>query len=1450
MAPDITPRRNALATIILSFIVISQSMLIFVPVATAGGLMQTFSGGLGEVNLNLQGGVTLSATAELPRNATFASTSFEITSDHGDASVGQVWLDIEEDGTWEWAWNGTGYGDLSNQNQFSNGMANSTFPLSSNSSSGLGFILPSSATLASTSLNVSFLPEIGGGFYPVGPINDIVSANVDADSEPEVIALNESTNGKMVGVLEWNSTAQNLTSSWTETCQNATTIRTADIDNDGYDDVGIFDSSEMQLCVHYSSGSGLGAVTNISLPSGSVDASLEDMDGDGYADIVSANGMGYLNVRIWNSGTNSFSDNHTQMIEGNGTSGVPAQVVGFTTGEYHGSGNGSSVAVFDSMGFVRMWNYSASYWIGPMSYTFDGIKGETILHDFDGNGNNDLIGMGDGQVTLALFNGTDWNASTVYTAGVEISIIGDYDGNGNLELVSPNAGTPDGNDATFTGKMQLRHLNGTSIGSTSTYELTPWTAPTQVIFADLNGDGVEEHVVAGGESQKGLFISAWHDLSIDANNDSLTDATVVGYSGDGQQGLTPLTWSDIENTIEQSISPTLAGMGSGGDAYGNDLAYISPVITANGDGMALLSDLEVQYDVTLRVDENPHITANLTNVFNKNMQLGSGTFNLLLPFNSTLAGPITLSNMLGVWNDGAPNIAIPVQPQLILDEVNTTGVFFHWQGIDMWGEGLLGFQVFKTSVGGEFNFSAPISSSMMNQSIDTNIQIGQSYDYVVRSIHEFGITSNLSNRLSVTVPYPAPPDSVGMVSVMDVPGDSGGVLQVSWSYNSDAVDHYSIYIHSLGAQGIGVDGFKLLDPCANVSGDSPEPMTLVSTSSAIYDAMGGIISASQALNHNTEYWAAVIAVDQYGNQTFTANSSGPAVPRNDTLIPASLSIGFSAADADSGEDVSLLVAQSALTNGTLVTLNATLLLDGQPASGQAIALQISDGTNWLSYSGMTDSNGLMSQFTNAEWGTIIGANSFAGQLNITAIYGGNSGAVNVQPIAQASDSMTAMAGIYATLALLDDDVEVSVSGVAIIDVTLLTASPNDQSLLTGLTISWGGGNGTLNATATGDITFDASGAGSAAVLLNDGGWFNASFTPPAWLVVNPSNENPAGSPWVSATLRPYPYTMIDNNNSGEENQTTEIIAPTISCVAWTISNLFDDNESKTECTLTNPNDVPISVDWSTDLWTSPAELNAYPSKVTVNLAAGAEASFDIVSSPIGNLSLSAGAADFKIEGVAQSVGLSDILVEYTISYAITDDLPNNVNGDNSGTGGNGSNVNDDASSAVDSNVMTILLGAVGGVVVIILLVFVITRLKREDEEDWDEDDLEFEDPEESFVRTERPDDLPIGYSLDELKSERKEKPGKIVVEDISEDEAAESDPFNISRDKPEPDFEDYEDYGESEYDESEYEESDGESEQYDENVSVDEDGTEWWEDEEGVWWYRTSEMEDWAEYEE
>jgi hypothetical protein len=72
-------------------------------------------------------------------------------------------------------------------------------------------------------------------------------------------------------------------------------------------------------------------------------------------------------------------------------------------------------------------------------------------------------------------------------------------------------------------------------------------------------------------------------------------------------------------------------------------------------------------------------------------------------------------------------------------------------------------------------------------------------------------------------------------------------------------------------------------------------------------------------------------------------------------------------------------------------------------------------------------------------------------------------------------------------------------------------------------------------------------------------------------------------------------------------------------------------------------------------------------------------------------------------------------------------------------------------------------------------------------------------------------------------------------------------------------YESYDDVSEGEYDEPDtlsdnYVEEEIQSEsdggESDPNISVDEDGTEWWEDDQGVWWYRSTDMDDWEVWED
>ena len=107
--------------------------------------------------------------------------------------------------------------------------------------------------------------------------------------------------------------------------------------------------------------------------------------------------------------------------------------------------------------------------------------------------------------------------------------------------------------------------------------------------------------------------------------------------------------------------------------------------------------------------------------------------------------------------------------------------------------------------------------------------------------------------------------------------------------------------------------------------------------------------------------------------------------------------------------------------------------------------------------------------------------------------------------------------------------------------------------------------------------------------------------------------------------------------------------------------------------------------------------------------------------------------------------------------------------------------------------------------------------------------MDFEPEVEESGRVSKP--LPVGVALDEFED-------KTIVDDSP-------DRPDIIADFDEEDA--YEEYEEEQYEEetdSENEESSDE----DSGITVDEHGTEWYEDEIGVWWFRDPGEEDWAEY--
>ena len=1340
--------------------------------------ISTFTGGFASKSVTLQGGVTNNnSTIEIPRNVTFNAASFDIEIDQSDASPGQVWIDVNEDGVFEWEFTGTGYGNIGHQNQFWDGNDWASFTSNAGTTSMPGILLPSSSTLQSSNLNISFSPRASGGFYSIGEPQAVTESDLDGDGLPEPIFLSSinSTNETSFQWADWASNGGITMSNSVATCDNATSLTTGDVNGDGVEDVVTFSTIASQACVHIMNSTGFDPVLNISMAGGLLAAELGDLNDDGRDDIVTIHSMGVLSMRMWDNSSWGLTTAITETLSPNGSQGIPANLVSVYVEDF--SSNGSvSVLVKDVLGHWTNWNITNNYWAGPLT-AFDNIQQNEILSDLDGDGDLDLVGLNDQGYALQINNGTQWNASLFQTqVDMLNSTIVDFDNDGVLDLLTPYPGYSDGSATTLEGNITYRSINSSSLGSLSVAVLEPWSIPTSITTMDMDGDGVVEQIVSAGEGTMGVFISGWHNVELDADGDGNVEMSRIGYAGDSSNGLGPLTLFDDADGLRDDIVPLIGAMPFTTDAYGISMINYSMDIDSTGIGEFNLTSLDFGYDCTFFVEGNPHASANLTNVINQGMTGGVGTYSLAIPVNSSNPGQLTLTNIVAIHVPGAPNLALPTTPTLVEMSVSSERVELGWNDLIDFGADLIRFEVFRLdSANDTISLTDVYSESMANITMDTNITVGSTYWYAVRSVHIYGITSNLSNIVEVTIPYPAPPGLVSGVILTDVDADSGGVLSVSWSHTTETADHYEVYLET--------SDFTTITGLTSVA-----TVTLSQNSTII-----------TGLTDGQAYWATVVAVDQYGNTTNTVTAVGPAYPRNDIPNAVNMQITVS-------PEISL---------GSPFLLEIDALVDQLPATPAGTILVTMDtntgahliGTSWDSID-LTDF---------AELGAFT--SDVRGEVTFWANYSGHVGDEQNQPIASAFTSTTSTVKVGAIFSAEQSTYELDWDGETDVRVNLTAIYPAQSSLLEGATIVWTVHNSTSNATSS-DTAQISNGFSQFLVNFPGGGLLFVNLSEPSWIDVE-SN---------SLEISLITYGSIVEDNETDDNETNETIwTPqvmedvVVDCGVVVIDPAED---QEVDCTITNPNNYTIDVSLEADGWSNWAEyieFNPSPGQSEFSLEQFASNSVEIRVDILQNLS-EAGLTNGKME-IDLRQGPSDFMTPG--DKPLTIEVQWNLKGqeivvepepEENNTGETSTTPEDTSSNTM------LYIGGFGAFAVIGLVVFIVLRIRNNDLDDWGEEDLDLE-PEVDSDRISKP--LPVGLALDEIED-------KTII-----DETPDKPDFINDFDTQDDYIEEFEEEVEEEYEEAAEDDS---------GITVDENGTEWYEDEVGVWWYRDEGQEDWSEF--
>jgi len=1344
--------------------------------------INSFSGGFATVDVTLQGGVTnSSATIEVPRNVTFTNAGFQVSVEESETSPGQVWIDLDEDGTFEWEFAATGYGDIGHQNHFYDGSDWYVSNVNAGTSSAPSIMLPSSATIQSSNLNVSFSPEASGGFYAIGGHQQVIESDHDNDGNPEPVFLSNIQSNYSTSIVwaDWTASGGITTSTPIQTCDNASSISVGDINGDGADDLVSFSLNTGMACIHMANGSSYDPLQNQTVSSGLIAAELGDIDSDGVAEIISISSGGSLSYQSWNNSTGlTYVSNQT--VEMNGSAGMPAGLTSLYVDDFFGTGD-TSALIMDQTGHWTLWQDFNGMWGGPIT-RFDDISMAEMLADLDGDGDLDVIGLNEQGYAFRINDGSKWDL-TSFQAQIDLlnSTIVDFDNDGNLDLMNPNPGISDGVASTVEGNITLRTINATNISAVSNLELQPWSVPTSIITMDMDGDGVVEHVVSSGESSLGVFIGGWHTIELDADGDNYVEMSRTGYAGDSSNGLEPLTMIDDMNGIRDDLSTLIANQPSTVDGFGISMVNYSMNVKSTGDGAFNFTNMDIGYDCTFYVSPNPHVSGNLTNVLNQGMTAGTGNYTVSIPVNSTKAGTISLTNIAANYIPGAPNLSLPTTPTLILLSATSEQISIAWNDPIEFGLDFVEFEVFRLeSANATVNLIDVYNSTRDNQSIDSNVSVGSTYWYLVRSVHNFGIASNLSNLLQVTVPYPSPPSAISGLELNDVGADQGGVLELSWNHSQDVFTNYEVYLET--SQFTSISG---MNPIMNIS--SSLNSTIISN-----------------LTDGQEYWAAVVAVDQYGNKTTAVSSVGPAYPRNDDPSAVNLQLDVSP-QTSLGSPFSLTL--TAEVEGVQTTPDGTISISMQTSTGSyPIA------NNWNSIN-LSDFSELVSF-----------AGDISGEVTFWANYSGDAGDEQNRPIAAASTSASTTVTVGATFTATESVYELDWENETSVRVDLTALYQDQQNLLEGATFTWTAYNNTTQSSSSGTEVI-SNGFKQFIVNFSEPGTLFINLTSPSWI------DTGADSLEIPLVL----YGTVTEENNTEENETETPWAPefmldvTLDCGTVIIDPSIDQD---LDCTIFNPNNYTIDVSLEADGWSQWDSFILFePSsgQSEFNLTDSESTTIEIRVEILQNLSengLLNGLIQIDLrQGPSEYTSPGDKPLTFEIQWTLKGEDPvvsppsedNNTNQTTSSP--------DDTSSG---NTM-LMVGGIIGVAVLGLVVFIVLRIRNSDLEDWEEDDLDFEPEVEESGRVSKP--LPVGVALDEFED-------KTIVDDSPDR------PDVISEFDEE---EAYEEYEEEEYEEdaaAEYEEASDE----DSGITVDENGTEWYEDEVGVWWFRDPGEEDWSEY--
>ena len=1415
------------------------SVLFISPSTGSATQVSTFANNTSSLSISSDGNNTsLSLEIDLERNVTYQDASFMVDSSHASATPGSVYINNSQGNT-IWSYSGLGYGDLSHQNSFQTGDTYDLVQLNNSSGMPTPILLPKNASLQTSQMNVTYTPNIEAQYVQVGSIQKMEMGDSNGDSMADAFVLSTQNYSTGVGtgfaVVTSNATTMTYSlSNWTATCQTSGEIRVADMNNDSFDDVVTFSQYNNTMCIHYynSTTSAYDPYFNINITTFPIDVKLVDMNGDNFSDFLTIHGYsggnGLVALSLFNGTTNVSRIADTADIYKYNFMQGRANLRSMYVGEFFAPNRSEMIIVVtdDNNDATEIIYDAQTQTIKPPVNKFRGLSEFSVPGDVDGDGDIDFITPKNMGSDILVNNGQTWTrVQTNVQIDTNNASIADHNNDGTASFFLPDPGFGDNNPATVDGDIGFRSIDVAGVGAPTLEPLTPWSQPRDIHFADVDADGLMEQFVLAGEFSQGIFIGAWHNLSMDVDVDSNMDISIEGYSSSTISSIGVLTLSDTNDIIRDSLSPRIPAYPGFSDGYGIEMVNNMMSLSSNSNGTANFTDLDIAYDVTFQVTTSAGTIGSLSNSLNQQMLPGTGTYTVILPVETTKVGSFDVTSFSANYTLGAPNIALPPTPVLSIQSLTENHVTIEWQQLSSYGSDLLSFQIFKMSSSTAYDWTTPhdiVTGS--NNYTDTQVDIGSTYGYVVRSSHTYGVISNLSQSLTVTIPYPAAPENATNVKLMDLDISAETTpLRASWDLSADSfVEEYLVYVSNMSLDSSTETSVEFTSEKNFKLGDRTySPVATLASSITSYDisAMSDYTDSSgsvtgDAIEDTSQYWVAIAAVDIYDNVSLPLPFAGPTVSFNNSYLQSNLDIIVTTGNPDQ-----YLVSTQPLK----IEIHAAVE-DGtgfSPLGNAQITLVITAGTEESTLSGTTDVSGIWTPVDVTSLHDIAAATF----LNFSSTYGENLTLdatmvaiepTGFQPILGNSVQSNMSTGISALLSG-PTDIDKDSNDAIDLNITLTANDVDDiaqQVSLEGTSIAWTAYNESDVVINSGTETislgkirvvseFENTTYIQFDVMTNDRNWFGTlSHTTLLNAYVDDSTDN-----------------ETDTNTTEPDWEPTILLSATVTCESSTILTNKKMDSDPIECQIVNPNPFGISVELTaTDV---PALFNK-PSTVTIAANGSETISFEPTYDQIWNAQKDEGVVkvlSFSIYTTSPDYNsLQPTITSDTVEWTASQDVPE----DTSKT---------DGDNKESSN--TLLYGGIG-VAVLALISLVVVGYRRAST-GFDDDEFYGSDDEFPPEKSEPAQEVPEGRPLDEFEDktisaepEIIERPGDSLISELSGEDSN-----DFIEEHEEPQAEEVEEAAEE-----------------DDGISVDEYGTEWWEDENGTWWYREEGAEDWAEFTE